>query len=198
VNNKAAVPIHYFSDTGSTNNNRLGTLWFYNNSFYEEGGPFWRWFLFDTSGGGGGTPLEATEWPQIQVHNNALWMISPTKPYFFWNRMAEQFTTFGKNVINSNWGSNKMAGGDGTGWSPDVSKYAFQGAGNSKVVSGVSNLIGVTTAPFNLTTFAPNRSLIDAGANLPAGAPKLPVRFQYGPSAIPKDRSHPLTIGAME
>jgi hypothetical protein len=59
-------------------------------------------------------------------------------------------------------------------------------------------LIGVSTAPFNLTTFAPVPALVNAGASLPPDAPKLPVRFQYGPSAIQTVRKQALTVGAME
>jgi len=197
VNTTPVYPIHYFSDSATPDDNRLGTLWFYNNSFYEPTNKFWRWHLFDTTAGGGSDAL-AVEWPQIQVLNNAIWMDSPTKPYFFWNVYTIQFTTFGKNVINSNWGTGSMSGGEGTGWYSRVSKYAFQGGSNSVDTTGISNLIEVSTAPFNLTTFAPTSALVGVGEKLPAGASKLPVRFQYGPSAIQKVRKQVLTIGAME
>jgi hypothetical protein len=200
VNNQAAVPIHYSTDHGSGENDRLGTLYFYNNSFYElacNGCPNYRWTLFDTSAGGGNDYPEI-EWPQIQVHNNAIWMDSPKAPIFFWNNRTTEFTIFGKNVINSNWGSGKMSGGDETGWAPGASEYAFQGASNVADTNGISNLIPVKTAPFNLTTFAPARVLVNAGAGVPRSAAGLPVRFQYGPSAIPVIRKQALTIGAME
>ena len=200
VNTTAGVPIHYSTDHGSLENDRIGTLWFYNNSFYEptcSGCPNWRWELFDTSGGGGNNFPEI-EWPQIQAHNNAIWLDSPTKPYFYWNNQTNQFTTFGSNVINSNWGSGAMTGGDGTGWASGTSTYAFQGASNAADTAGVSNLIGVSSDPFDVTTFAPNPALVNAGASLPASGPKLPVRFQYGPSAIQTVRIQPLTVGAME
>jgi len=197
VNTTAEFAIHYFGDMGTLDNNRLGTLWFYSNSFYEPANTYWRWFLFDTSGGGGGD-YAAVEWPQIQALNNAIWMDSPTKPYFSWNKERNEFTTFGKNVVNSNWGTGAMAGGDGTGWASGTSPYVFQGASNSADTTGISNLIGVSTEPFDVTTFAPMPALINAGASLPAVAPKLPVRFQYGPSAIQTVRDQPLTVGAME
>jgi hypothetical protein len=199
VNTSSMFPIHYSVDMCTPNNNRLGTLWFYNNSFYEPSTPAtnWRWFLFDTSAGGGNFCPEI-EWPQIQIDNNAIWMDSPKKPYFFWANLTNQFTTFGKNVVNSNWGTGNMDGGDGTGWATGTSKYAFQGAINSADITGVSNLIGVSSAPFNLSTFAPASSLVNAGASLPDWGPKLPVRFQFGPSAIPTVRKQPLTVGAME
>ena len=129
VNTQAAVPIHYSDDHGSLENDRLGTLWFYNNTFYEplcKGCPAYRWCLFDTSAGGGNDYPEI-EWPQIQVHNNAIWMDSPAQPIFYWNNRATQFTVFGKNVINSDWGNGNLKGGDGTGWSDDTSSNAFQG-----------------------------------------------------------------------
>jgi hypothetical protein len=200
VNSTAGVPIHYSTDHGSLEDDRVGTLWFYSNSFYEpvcDGCSNWRWYLFDTSGGGG-TDFPEIEWPEIQVHNNAVWLDAPTQPYFYWNREENQFTTFGNNLINSNWGTGAMSGGDGTGWASTASHLAFQGAGNSADTTGVSNLMGVSTEPFNVTTFVPNASLTNAGKALPASAPKLPVRFQYGPSAVQLVRVQPLTVGAME
>jgi hypothetical protein len=182
---------------GTLDDNRLGTLWFYNNSFYEPENSYWRWILFDTAGSGG-DDLPAVEWPQIQVLNNAIWMDSPSKPYFYWNHETNEFTSFGKNVINTNWGSGNLAGGDGTGWATKTSTFTFQGAGNGVDSSGVANLIGVLAEPFNVATFAPNPALVNAGANMPASGPKLPVRFQYGPTAIPELREQPLTVGAMD
>ncbi|MGB6974719.1 MAG: hypothetical protein WBD67_08565, partial [Terracidiphilus sp.] len=200
VNTTASVPIHYSTDHGDLENDRLGTLWFYNNSFYEpvcSGCDNYRWHIFDTSGGGGDSFPEI-EWPQIQVHNNAIWMDSPTAPYFFWNDVTTQFTTFGRNMLNANWGTGNLAGGDGTGWYTGTTSYAFQGAGNAAETAGVANLEGTSTAPFDLSTFAPNPVLINAGTSMPAGAPDMPVRFEFGPSATPQLRTQPLTIGAME
>jgi hypothetical protein len=194
------VPIHYATDQGSLENDRIGTLWFYSNSFYEpvcDGCPNYRWYIFDTSGGGGNSFAEI-EWPQIQAMNNAIWMDSPTEPYFYWNRQNTEFTTFGKNIVNTNWGTDNMAGGDGTGWATATSAYAYQGASNTAGNSGVSNLSGVSAAPFNESTFVPNAVLVNAGTSMPATAPKLPVRFQYGPSAVQTLREQPLTVGAME
>ena len=197
VNTTAVVPIHYATDQCGLENDRIGTLWFYNNSFYEPTGKYWRWFMFDTTAGGGNDCPEI-EWPQIKVYNNAIWMESPRKPYFYWNSEINEFTTFGKNVINANWGSEDPAGGDGTGWGTKASPHAFQRASNNADNTGMSNLIGVSAAPFDLTTFAPTSALINAGASLPPSAPRLPVRFQYGPSAIQVLRKQPLTVGAME
>ena len=138
--------------------------------------------------------------------NTVIWLDSQSN--FYWNTEVNQFTIFaGANVINSNWGTGNMAGGDGTGWASScisqcsqgmISPYAFQGASNSADTVGISNLIGVSTPPFDLTTFAPTASLVNAGTAPPATWPKLPVRFEFGPSAIPIDRNQPLTIGAME
>jgi hypothetical protein len=197
VNTTAAVPLHYSTDHGFLENDRVGTLWFYNNSFYEPTGKYYSWRLFDTSGGGGNSFREI-EWPQIQVLNNAIWMDSPTKPYFYWNVATTQFTTFGKNVINSKWGTGSIAGGEKTGWASIASNYAFQGASNKADTVGLSNLIEVSAAPFDLATFAPTSALVNKGTNLPEYWPKLPVRFEYGPSAIQKIRKQALTIGAME
>jgi hypothetical protein len=206
LNTTAAVPIHYSTDHGSLEGDRIGTLWFYNNSFYEpacDPCANYSWAMFDT-GGGGGDFYPEVEWPQIQALNNAIWMDSPTRPYFAWNASIPQFTSFGINVINSNWGTGNMSGGNGTGWvstaSPyAISPYVFQGgATNIADTSGISNLIGVSAEPFDITTFAPNPALANAGTGLPAGAARLPVRFQYGPSATQTARTQPRTVGAME
>ena len=197
VNSTSVYPIHYSTDHGLLEGDRIGKLWFYSNSFYEAVSKFYSWHMFDTSDGGGNSYPEI-EWPQIEAFNNAIWLNSPTKPFFYWNAWTDQFTTFGRNVINSNWGKGDMSGGEGTGWMAKASKYSFQGASNSADNAGVSNLIGVSVAPFDLMTFAPMPSLVNAGTNIPVPGPKLPVRFQYGPAAIPKVRKQPLTIGAME
>ncbi|HUX46154.1 MAG TPA: hypothetical protein VMV57_15520, partial [Terracidiphilus sp.] len=199
VNTTAGVPIHYATDHGSGENDRIGTLWFYNNSFYEpacNGCGNYRWYMFDTSGGGGNSFPEI-EWPQIMALNNAIWMGSPKQPYFFWNRTTTQFTTFGRNVINTNWGTGNLAGGDGTGWASGKSSDAFQGASNAADTMGVANLVGTSAAPFDLSSFAPNPVLVNAGTAMPPNAPALPVRFQFGPSATPTLRTQSLTIGAM-
>ncbi|HEY1901987.1 MAG TPA: hypothetical protein VGG56_06135 [Terracidiphilus sp.] len=197
VNTTAAVPIHYSTDHGALEDDRVGTLWFYNNSFYEPVGTDYSWNLFDTSGGGGDDFAEI-EWPQIQAVDNAIWMDSTKEPYFNWNVRTNQFTTFGRNALNSNWGTNNMTGGNGTGWASLTSKYAFQGASNSADTIGLSNLVVASEELFNVTTFVPNAALINAGTSLPANAPKLPVRFQYGPTAVQVVRDQPLTMGAME
>jgi uncharacterized membrane protein len=205
INTTAAVPVHYSTDHGSLEDDRIGTLWFYNNSFYEpECSPCanYSWALFDT-GGGGGDFYPEIEWPQIQALNNAIWLDSPTQPYFAWNNAIPEFTYFGKTVINSNWGTGNMAGGLGTGWVSEsspypTSPYSFQGASNSSTTSGVANIVGTSKEPFNVTTFAPNSVLVNAGSSLPASVSKFPVRFEFGPSAAPTPRTQPLTVGAME
>jgi len=199
VNSATGVPIHYATDHGSLEDDRLGTLWFYNNSFYQPiTTTVYDWRLFDTSAGGGLEDAQEIEWPVIQVNNNAIWMESPTKPIFYWNSRTSQFTIFGKNVINANWGTNNMAGGPRTGWGPRAARYGFQGASNKDDTTGINNLIGVSAPPFDVNSFAPHKSLMDAGQPLPGAASKMPARFVYGPSAVMKLRKHPLTIGAME
>jgi hypothetical protein len=125
-------------------------------------------------------------------------MGSPTRPFFFWNRVTTQFTTFGRNVINTNWGTGSLAGGDGTGWTSATTPYAFQGAANAADNKGLAHLHGVNGPLFNLKTFVPTQVLINAGAAMPANAPDMPVRFEFGPSATPRLRTQPLTIGAMD
>ena len=150
------------------------------------------------SAGGGSGDFPEIEFPLIEAHNNVLWMDDPSNPYFFWNEKTNQFTNFGVNAVNSNWGTGDMSGGIGTGWASGASPNAFQGASNQNDESGISNLIGVATAPFDLSTFLPNAALIDAGQALPGPIVKMPVRFQFGPSGIPVPRQRPLTVGAME
>ena len=197
VNTTSVYVIHYGTDHGVQEGDRLGTLWFYNNSFHEGQARSYSWHLFDTSGGGGNS-FNEVEWPQIQVLNNAIWADSPVKPFFYWNTVTTQFTVFGKNAINAHWGTGNLAGGEKTGWGLVVPQFAFQGAGNKNITSGVSNLLEVSSAPFNLTTFVPTSALINKGSALPDYWPRLPVRFEYGPSAIEKVRTQPRTLGAIE
>jgi len=197
LNTTAGFPIHYSTDHGMLEGDRLGTLWFYNNSFYEPTNSYYSWNIFDTSGGGGNDFVEI-EWTQIQAHNNAIWMDVANKPFFNWNARTAQFTVFGTNAINSNWGTGSMSGGNGTGWTNRVNIRGFQGASNSADNFGLSNLLGVSAQPFDTTTFVPYPVLVNAGTSLPAPVAKLPVRFQFGPSATPVVRTQPLTLGAME
>ena len=108
TNTTAMFAVHYFSDQCEVDANRLGTLWFFNNSFHEGIGTYYDWYLFDTSAGGANGNCPAVEWPQIQVLNNAFWMDNPAKPYFYWITEPNQFTIFGANVVNANWGTNNM------------------------------------------------------------------------------------------
>ena len=197
VNSTAVYPIHYSTDHGLLESDRIGTLWFYNNSFYEPRGSNYSWHLFDSSDGGG-NDFPTLEWPQIQADNNAIWVDSPTKPFFYWNTITSQFLSLGKNVIHSKWGTGLMHGGEGTGWADRVSKTQYQGAGNKSGTAGLSNVIEVSTEPFDITTYKSTSTLVHAGASLPIPGINLPVRFQSGPTAIQIPRKQPLLLGAMD
>ncbi len=78
-NSSTNVPIHFSYDHNANELERKGSLYWYNNTFYETlcpvcSGQFWT--LFDTSGGGGNYSTQV-EWNTVQAFNNIVWMDDP-------------------------------------------------------------------------------------------------------------------------
>lgn len=184
---------------GSLEASRLGTLYFYHNSFYaKQTSNIYRWYMFDTSSGGGNL-FPMVEWAKIHAVNNAIWIQNVTAPYFTWNNVQSQFTKFGVNVINSNWGTgNLTSGAETSGFAVSAHTEVYQGASNVLGTEGLSNLIGVTTTPFDLVTFAPNSNAIGKGQVLPPNMVEMPARFSFGPNQLMTLRVAPTTLGALE
>ncbi len=132
LNSSAAVPIHFSEDHDGGEQSRKGSLYWYNNTFYEKlckqcSGQ--RWTLFDTSAGGGNFAPHV-EYQTVQAFNNIIWFDDPAKPVFQWNNFTAFIGVAGKNLITAGWGSNDQRGGAGTGWVAEPNSLAYQNATN--------------------------------------------------------------------
>lgn len=192
---KSGVPIHFSEDQDGGEGSRKGSLYWYNNTFHymlcaECTGQSWT--LFDTSSGGGNFSPHV-EYQTIQLFNNIIWMDDPTKPIFEWNNFTAFIGVAGKNLINSNWGSNNQTAGAGlgSGWNTNVNSLAYQGATNIGMhLTGFNstNLVPITSMPFDANTYILN-STQAASTAVPSAVCEMPVRFTYLPSlsyAVPR------------
>lgn len=199
------VPIHFSMDHDGHEVNRLGTLYWYNNTFYELlcsrcTGELWT--LFDTTGGGGNF-IPQVEWQSVAAYNNIVWMDDSGRPVFQWNNYATFFATGGRNLVPKTWGSNNLVGGSGTGWSvahgPEPITYQ-----NSERLA--THLTGFTAQDLLTTDSMPfdrESWLAKAGTPpsepLPAAIQNMPVRFEFSPSmGYPVARRSPPTVGATD
>jgi hypothetical protein len=199
------VPIHFSMDHDGREVNRLGTLYWYNDTFYELlcsrcTGELWT--LFDTTGGGGNF-IPQVEWQSVAAYNNIIWMDDSQRPVFQWNNYATFFATGGRNLVPKTWGSNNLVGGSGTGWSvargPEPITYQ-----NSDRLA--THLTGFTAQDLVTTASIPfDRETWQAKAGTPASAPlpetiqNMPVRFEFSPSiGYPVARRSPPTVGATD
>ena len=201
VNSSASVPIHFAEDHAGNEWARKGSLYWYNNTFYEKicatcSGQ--KWTLFDTSAGGGNY-LQQVEYQTVQAFDNVIAMDDPTKPIFSWNNNSSFIGISGKNLITANWGTNDMTGGSGTGW--DASEVSYQGAQNLALhLTGFNstNLETTSTIPFDKLSMVLTSSA-SGTATLPSAICEMPTRFAYLPSisyAVPRTAS--LSMGATD
>ncbi len=88
-NSTSTAPIHFSMDTSGGELARKGSLYWYNNTFYEKACPSCSgpWTLFDTSGGNG-TYFPQVEFPTVQAYNNIVWMDNAATPVFQWNNYS--------------------------------------------------------------------------------------------------------------
>ena len=205
--------LHFSEDHDGGMADRLGTLYFYNNTWQLTGpaafgGVSALAVLFDTSGGGGNA-FNNFEWQNVQAENNIYWTDSSGKPY--WNLLATFIGTFTTNLLNTNWGSisTPINGGvvnseTGNGWSNTTTAFSYLLAVPlDSHMSGISsgNFLTTGTQPFDSTTYVPplNSAAIDAGMALSGAMTAMPVRFQIRPdTGVVTVRSQPLTIGALD
>ncbi len=192
---------------------RLGTLYFYNNTWNmagPTGGGSVIQVLFDTSGGGGNV-FNNFEWQQIQAANNIVWTPASPQGFPYWNLLATQITTFTTNLLASNWGSiaTPINGGTpnaetGNGWSNGTTMYSYPLAVPLGLhMSGLStgNFLTTGTQPFDWTTYVPppGSAAIRAGTTLTGAMAVMPVRFEYHPdTSTVSTRVSPDTIGALD
>jgi hypothetical protein len=188
-------PIHFSEDQDGGEGSRKGSLYWYNNTFYNQLCPECdgqKWTLFDT-GAGGGNFFAHVEWQTIQVFNNTIWMADPTRPIFQWNNYPTFIGVAGKNLINTNWGTNDQTAGagSGSGWNTDPNTLAYQGATNiGSHLTGFNstNLVTVSSIPFDANTYILNSAQPGSTA-VPSAVCEMPVRFSFLPSlsyAVPR------------
>jgi len=185
-NSVSTTPIHFGEELSGREAARKGSLYWYNNTFYERscsGCSSQTWTLFDTTAGNG-NDLPQTEYQTVQAFNNVVWMDNPSSPIFQFNNYDAFIGVAGKNLLPANWGSNNTAGGAGTGWVATANSAAYQNAEQLSLhLTGFTstNLATVGSIPFDANTWTLN-STVAGQQNVPTAVCQMPVRFAYLPS----------------
>jgi hypothetical protein len=185
-NSLSAAPIHFGEELSGGEAARKGSLYWYNNTFYQKlcaSCSSTAWTLFDTTAGNG-QYLPQTEYQTVQLFNNVIWMDNPSKPAFQFNNYDAFIGVAGKNLLPANWGSNNFAGGLGSGWIASANSAAYQNAENLSLhLTGFTNQNLITSAsiPFDGITWTLN-SGFPGQPNVPTAVCQMPVRFAYLPS----------------
>ena len=213
LNSTSAYSLHFAEDHDMGMADRLGTLYFYNNTWNMTGptgysGITVRQVLFDNSSGGGNA-FNQFEFQYFQAANNIVWTPSTGLPY--WDYLATINATFTTNLLNTNWGNitTPINGGTysaqtGGGWQNSTNAYSYLLAVPLDThMSGISagNFLTTGTQPFDSSTYVPpvGSAAINAGTALSGAMAVMPVRFQYNPStSTVTARTHPTTIGALD
>lgn len=189
----SAAPIHFSMDTNGWELSRKGSLYWYNNTFYQRACAVCApasWTLFDTTGGHG-TYFPQAEFQTVQAFNNIVWMDSVTKSPFQWNNYSTFIGIGGGNLLPSNWGSDLTTGGSGTGWSVDPGAAAYQNSLPLDLhLTGFekSDIATTGSMPFDRNTWNLG-SDIPAAKAVPAAVCEMPTRFAYLPGlgyAVPR------------
>ncbi len=191
-NSTSSAPIHFSMDTSGGELARKGSLYWYNNTFYEKlcatcASP---WTLFDTSGGNG-TYYPQTEFQTVQAYNNIVWMGNTTKPAFQWNNYAAFIGIGSNNLLPANWGTNSADGGAGSGWNTSPNANAYQNILPLKThVTGFekADILTADSIPFDQNSWILGNKI--AGSQLvPSAVCSMPTRFAYLPNlgyAVPR------------
>ena len=192
-NSVSADPIHFGMDTTGAELARKGSLYWYNNTFYEKACSTCSnslWTLFDTSAGNG-TYFPQTEFPTVQAYNNIIWMDNSANPAFQWNDDSAFIGIGGGNLLPSNWGSNQMTGGAGSGWDATPNAAAYQNSLplNSHVTGfDGSGILTSGSIPFDQNSWLLGSQTAGTTA-VPSAVCEMPTRFAYLPSlgyAVPR------------
>jgi hypothetical protein len=126
-NSASTTPIHFSMDTSGGELARKGSLYWYNNTFYEKACPSCSgsWTLFDTTAGSG-TSLPQVEFPTVQAFNNIVWMDNAAAPVFHWNNYSAFIGVGGGNLLPANWGAGSAEEGTGPAWTTSPNGNAYQ------------------------------------------------------------------------
>jgi hypothetical protein len=192
-NSTSSAPIHFSMDTDGDELARKGSLYWYNNTFYQRAcaacAPL-SWTLFDTTGGSG-TYYPETEFQTVQAFNNIVWMDSVSKSPFQWNNYSAFIGIGGGNLLPANWGSDLTTGGSGSGWSVNTGSDAYQSSlplDLHLTGFGKSDIATTGSIPFDRTSWALS-SDITAVQTVPSAVCEMPARFAYLPNlgyAVPR------------
>jgi hypothetical protein len=202
-NSLSSAPIHFGEELSGGEAARKGSLYWYNNTFYQKlcsSCSSTTWTLFDTAAGNG-QYLPQTEFQTVQSFNNIIWMDNPARPVFQFNNYDAFIGVAGKNLLTANWGTNNTAGGTGSGWVATPNSAAYQGAENlgSHLTGFTSqNLITSSSIPFDAITWTLS-SAVAGQQTIPTAVCQMPVRFAYLPSlgyVVP--RTDTLNVGATD
>jgi hypothetical protein len=192
-NSASTAPIHFSMDTSGGELARKGSLYWYNNTFYEESCATCSaslWTLFDTTGGNG-TYFPQVEFPTVQAYNNIIWMNDPTWPAFQWNNYSAFIGIGGGNLLPSNWGTDLMTGGTGSGWNTSSTTDAYQGSLPLDLhLTGFDKSAITTTGsiPFEQNSWTLGKQFT-ATQSVPSAVCEMPARFAYLPNlgyAVPR------------
>jgi len=182
-NSSSNAPIHFSMDTSGGELARKGSLYWYNNTFYQTacatcaGTP---WTLFDTTGGNG-TFYPQAEFQTVQAYNNIIWMNNTAKSSFQWNSYSAFIGVGAGNLLPSNWGSDLMTGGTGSGWNTSATTDAYQNSLPLDLhVTGFDkgDIAMTGSIPFVSSSWALVRP-IAASQSVPSAVCEMPTRFAY-------------------
>lgn len=201
-NTTAQKIIHFSGDHGGNGADRMGTLYFYNNTL--DGAQV----LVDTLGAGGNDELYF-EFPKFDVRNNILFATARDVDRFAFANATTFIANFGTNLMRAGSFSiqtpitpGNYNAGRSHGWGDNHTSAPFPLAvpldGH---ITGLTpaNFLTTGSQPYSDGTYAPTpgSAAINAGAALTGPAAQLPVRYQYTKSGL-KPRKSPLTIGAVD
>ena len=191
-NSTSTAPIHFSMDTSGGELGRKGSLYWYNNTFYEKACPSCAgsWTLFDTTAGNGAY-LPQVEFPTVQAFNNIVWMDNATAPVFHWNNYSAFIGAGGGNLLPANWGASSTGEGTGAAWNTSPSGNAYQNSlPLATHLTGFDKADILTTGsiPFDRVSWLPGSKVV--GTQLvPSAVCEMPDRFAYLPSlgyAVPR------------
>lgn len=192
-NSISSAPIHFSMDTSGGELARKGSLYWYNNTFYQEACATCAaklWTMFDMTGGNG-TYYPQAEFQTVQAFNNIVWMNNVAKTIFQWNNYSAFIGVGGGNLLPSNWGTGLATGGSGSGWSVNPGSQAYQGSLPLDLhLSGFgkSDIATSSSIPFDQTSWTLGRDITAVQA-VPSAVCEMPTRFAYLPNlayAVPR------------
>jgi hypothetical protein len=166
-----------------------GTLWFYHNTMQASfTSSVYGWTLWDD--GKNDDPTVRPTFPHAQILNNIISRNpAPAKgsaTFFEWAASTGAIGTFGKNWIDSNWGTGNSTPGFGNNCAKAPTGHTWQNPLGRCNLANVdsAHLVQSGTSAIDSTTYAPSASsgAIGAAETLPLGLSKLGPKYSVAPS----------------